>query len=55
MWVSDFFWAAVRSVNTANPSLSIDGKFEILNKRNISKVYSNQGKARKKSRGMENL
>lgn len=33
MRVSAVFWAAARCRNTANSSLTIDGKFEILNKR----------------------
>ena len=32
MWVSAVFWVAARCCNTAN-SLTIDGKFEIMNKR----------------------
>jgi hypothetical protein len=33
MRVSAVFGAAVRCYNTANPSLTIDEKYEILNKR----------------------
>jgi hypothetical protein len=33
MQVLAVIWAAVRCCNTANLSLTIDGKFEIMNKR----------------------
>lgn len=33
MRVSAVIWAAARCCNTANSSLTIDGKFEIMNKR----------------------
>lgn len=39
MRVLAVFWAAARCCNTANSSLTIDGKFEIMNKR-IGSVHN---------------